>query len=67
MLPSVPSTKPLVSFVCDPEFLRRVDRFRWQHRMKSRAAAILWLLERGLDNPGDPPAAWSEDEGESLH
>lgn len=61
ILSSVPSKKPLVTLVMDEAFLKRIDRFRWQHSMKSRAAAILWLLERGLDNPGRPPSELPED------
>lgn len=62
MLEGVPSEKPMVTFVCDPEFLKKIDTFRWKHRMKSRAAALIWLIQRGLENPGDPPGAEIEDE-----
>ena len=42
------SVNPFLSFVIQPELLRRLDDFRFRHRFKSRAAAIKWLLEAAL-------------------
>jgi hypothetical protein len=44
----MPSDKPLLNFVVDPEFLKRLDDFRFKNRFASRAAAIKWLLEWAL-------------------
>lgn len=43
------SEKPFLSFVIDPEFLKRLDDFRFKHRFESRAAAIKWLLDWALN------------------
>jgi hypothetical protein len=53
----MPSDKPFLSFVIDPELLKRVDDFRFKNRFESRAAAIKWLLEWALDQKPKPPAA----------
>jgi len=45
----VPSDKPFLSFVVDPELIKRLDDFRFKHRFESRAAAIKWLLDWALD------------------
>jgi hypothetical protein len=36
--------KPFLSFVIEPELLKRLDDFRFKQRFASRAAAIKWLL-----------------------
>ena len=41
--------KPLMNFYVDPDFLKRVDDFRFKNRFASRAAAIKWLLTWALD------------------
>jgi hypothetical protein len=43
------SEKPFLSFVIEPEFLKRIDDFRFKHRFESRAAAIKWLIGWALD------------------
>lgn len=45
----MPSDKPLVHLVMDPDLIKRLDDFRFTHRFQSRAAAIKWLLEAALD------------------
>jgi len=40
--------KPFLSFVIDPDLLRRLDDFRFKHRFQTRAAAIKWLLDAAL-------------------
>jgi len=40
--------KPFLSFVVDPELLKRLDDFRFKYRFQSRAAALKWLLEAAL-------------------
>jgi hypothetical protein len=42
------SEKPFLSFVIEPEFLKRIDDFRFKHHFESRAAAIKWLLDWAL-------------------
>lgn len=44
----MPSTKPFLSFVIDPELLKRIDEFRFKNQFESRAAAILFLVEYAL-------------------
>ncbi|MEX2264115.1 MAG: hypothetical protein WD696_19330 [Bryobacteraceae bacterium] len=41
--------KPFLSFLVEPDLLKRVDDFRFKHRFDSRAAAIKWLLKAALD------------------
>lgn len=53
-MPTVPSTKPVINLVMDQELIDRVDDFRFAHRFPSRAAAIKWLLEWGLDQRPAP-------------
>ncbi len=45
----MPSTKPLINLVMDPELVERIDDFRFANRFPSRAAAIKWLLTWALD------------------
>lgn len=45
----MPSEKPYLSFVVDPELLQRLDDFRFKNRFGSRAEAIKWLLAFALD------------------
>lgn len=46
----MPSQKPFLNFVIDPELLERIDAFRFENRFASRAAAIKWLLQWALDH-----------------
>jgi hypothetical protein len=50
------SEKPFLSFVVEPEFLKRIDDFRFKHRFESRAAAIKWLLDWALSQKPTPKA-----------
>jgi hypothetical protein len=50
------SEKPFLSFVIEPEFLKRIDDFRFKHRFESRAAAIKWLLDWALGQKPTPKA-----------
>jgi hypothetical protein len=43
------SDKPFLSFVVEPDLLKRLDDFRFKHRFQTRAAAIKWLLTWALD------------------
>ena len=45
----MPSDKPLINFVVDPELLERIDEFRFANRFSSRAAAIKYLISSGLE------------------
>lgn len=40
--------KPVINFVIEEDFLKRVDDFRYRHRFPTRAAAIKWLLDAAL-------------------
>lgn len=44
----MPSDKPFLSFVVEPDLLKRLDDFRFANRFESRAQAIKWLLDAGL-------------------
>jgi hypothetical protein len=52
---NVPSDKPFLSFIVDPEMIKRLDDFRFKHRFESRAAAIKWLLDWALTQKPKPP------------
>jgi len=60
----MPSNKPLINFVIDPEMRDRIDKFRWKEQFETRAAAIKWLLDWALDqNPSraqKPPKSASK-------
>ena len=43
-----------------PELLQRIDEYRWQHRLTSRAVAIRTLIEAGLTQE-DPDAPRRDD------
>lgn len=45
----MPSEKPLLHIVFEPELLERVDDFRFANRFPSRAAAVKWLLTWALN------------------
>ena len=47
--------KPILNFVIEPDLLKRVDDFRFKHRFPTRAAAIKWLLDWGLNQKPAPP------------
>lgn len=51
-LVAVPSTKPFVHLVLEPELLERIDDFRFTFRHPSRNAAIRFLIEAGLQAEG---------------
>jgi hypothetical protein len=48
MASEMASDKPFLSFVIEPELLKRLDDFRFKNRFESRAAAIKWLLDWAL-------------------
>jgi hypothetical protein len=50
----MPSDRPFLHFVIEPELLKRVDDFRFKNRFDSRAAAINWLLKWALDQKPKP-------------
>jgi len=52
----MPSIKPILNFVANPELIKRLDDFRFKNRFESRAAAIKWLLDWALDQKPKPPA-----------
>lgn len=52
---SVPSKKPFLAFVIEPELLDRLDEFQHERRFPTRAAAIKWLLAWAMDQNPDTP------------
>jgi hypothetical protein len=48
------SNKPFLSFVVEPELLKRLDEFRFKHHFASRAGAIKFLIRWGLDQKAKP-------------
>jgi len=52
----MPSDKPLLNFIIEPDLLKRIDDFRFKHRFESRAAAVKWLLEWALNQKPEPGA-----------
>lgn len=46
--------KPLVNILMEPEFLARIDDFRFTHRFKSRAAAMKYLIDWALVRAPEP-------------
>jgi len=51
----MPSDKPFLSFLVEPELLKRLDDFRYKHRFPTRAQAIKWLLDWALKQKPAPP------------
>jgi hypothetical protein len=51
-LPGVPTSKPFVHLILEPELMERIDDFRFTHRYASRTAAIRFLIEAGLQFQG---------------
>jgi len=49
------SEKPYLNFIVEPEFLKRIDDFRFKHRFATRAATIKWLLDWALKQKPSPP------------
>ena len=50
----MPSEKPFLSFIISEELLKEIDNFRFANHFQSRAAAVKWLLEWGLENNPKP-------------
>lgn len=52
----MPSIKPRVIFVIDRDLLQKVDKFTRQHKFRSRAEAIIWMIKYVLrEKPEVPP------------
>ena len=45
----MPSKKPILNFVIDPDELKRIDDFRFRYWFNSRAEAVKWLISLALD------------------
>lgn len=45
----------MLTFVITKELLLRIDDYRFEHRFRSRAATIKWLLEWALAQNPQPP------------
>lgn len=59
-LNGVPSSKPFVHVILEPELLERIDDFRYAMRIPSRNAAIRWLLAAALDQNPIPEPDWEK-------
>jgi len=44
----MPSEKPVITFVVDPELLKRIDDFRFENRISARSKVLRLLIEAGL-------------------
>ncbi len=47
-MPYMPTTKPKLLFVIEQELIDRIDNYRFENRINSRAAAIRRLIEESL-------------------
>lgn len=47
------SEKPFLSFIVEEELLERIDNYRFENRLESRAEAIRQLIKLGLEH--QPP------------
>lgn len=45
----MPTDKPRITIVVDDDLLTLIDDFRFENRYPSRSAAILELLQRGIE------------------
>lgn len=59
-LVGVPSSKPFVHLVVEPEMLERIDDFRFAMRIGSRSEAIRWLITAALDSNPIPEPDWEK-------
>jgi metal-responsive CopG/Arc/MetJ family transcriptional regulator len=51
----MPTEKPKIIFVAEQELLKRIDDFRFEHRINSRSEAIRKLIEIGLQRNNSKP------------
>ena len=49
-----------LNLVLDEELLKRVEEYRFTHRLKSRLDALRLLIERGLEGEGAKKAKRSQ-------
>lgn len=52
----MPTQKPGVTMIFDPQLLQDVEDFRFENRFPTRSAAITWLLRWALEQKPLPPA-----------
>lgn len=52
----MPTKKPILTFVADPELVKRINDFRFDNRIETKSEAIRMLLEAGLEKLGKPKA-----------
>lgn len=53
---------PMLTFVIPKLLLERIDDYRFEHRFKSRAAAIKHLIKWALDQNAPPPAKHDDED-----
>ncbi|MDA3896773.1 MAG: ribbon-helix-helix domain-containing protein [Desulfobacteraceae bacterium] len=51
----MPSKKPKLLLVIDEELLQKVDDYRFENRISSRAEAVRQLMKRGLKTSKSKP------------
>lgn len=49
----MPTKKPRVTFTLDEKQLNRIDKYRYNYKLKNQTQAILSLIENGLDALSD--------------
>lgn len=45
----MPTNKPRVTFTIDEKQLEKIDKYRFEYKLKNQTQAILSLIENGLD------------------
>ena len=46
----MPTEKPRLTIALDEELLAKIDDFRFENRYPSRSAAVIALIESGINN-----------------
>jgi metal-responsive CopG/Arc/MetJ family transcriptional regulator len=52
----------MINFVMDPKLIDQVDDFWHEHKFKSRAATITWMIQYTLEQKPVPVIKKKEDE-----
>jgi metal-responsive CopG/Arc/MetJ family transcriptional regulator len=47
--------KQYVNVLFEEQMLKKIDEFRWKHRISSRTEAIRWLIGFALEQEPKPP------------
>jgi len=52
----LPTEKPRLTIALDEELLSKIDDFRFENRYPSRSAAVIALIEKGLNDNSELPS-----------